>query len=142
MPLSQSVIQYGIWTPTFTFTTPGDLSVLYATQLGYYTKINRLVFLSCVLESASLTFTTSSGQVLVGGIPFTPQSIYSCKGTCSWFGITKAAYTQLSANLAGSASNVTFRFSGSGQPLFNIDPTCFTSGTNFGLNFSIQYVTA
>jgi hypothetical protein len=59
----------GTWTPTFAFTTPGDLSPAYATQLGSYVKIGDVVFYSFQL-TVTPTWSTSSGQVRIGGWPF------------------------------------------------------------------------
>jgi len=58
------------WTPTFTFGTPGNLSVSYATQTGIYTRIGSMVFYSFTL-TCTPTFTTSSGLLTIGGLPIT-----------------------------------------------------------------------
>ena len=58
------------FTPTFSFVTPGDLSVSYASQVGIYTRIGSLVFYSFKL-ACTPTYTTASGGVRIGGLPFT-----------------------------------------------------------------------
>ena len=58
------------WTPVFTFGTPGDLSVSYATQTGIYTRIGSIVFYKFSLVCTP-TFTTSSGNLKITGLPVT-----------------------------------------------------------------------
>ncbi len=57
------------FTPTFTFATPGDLSVSYATQVGLYERngniVNYIIILTC-----TPTFTTASGAIRIS-IPLT-----------------------------------------------------------------------
>lgn len=60
----------GTFTPTLTFTTPGDVSVAYSTQSGRYTKIGDTVFFKLTLITSAFTFTTGSGQLYVSGLPF------------------------------------------------------------------------
>jgi hypothetical protein len=60
----------GTFTPTFSFGTPGDLSVSYVTQNGFYTKIGKLVFVNLQLVCTP-TYTTATGFVIIGGLPFT-----------------------------------------------------------------------
>jgi len=59
--------------PTFTCATPGDLSVSYATQNGYVTRIGRMAFVQVDLVCTP-TFTTASGQIRVSALPFTVNS--------------------------------------------------------------------
>jgi hypothetical protein len=58
------------FTPTFTLTTPGDLSVSYSSQVGIYTRIGSLLFYSLHLVCTP-TYTTGSGGVRIGGLPLT-----------------------------------------------------------------------
>ena len=60
----------GTWTPTFTATSPGTSSWSYTTQLGFYTKIGRLVQVTFALR-ATLTKGTLAGDILIAGLPFT-----------------------------------------------------------------------
>lgn len=56
------------WTPTFTCDTPGDLSVSYATQSGYYSRVGSIVYVSFFLEFTP-TFSTASGNMRVSSFP-------------------------------------------------------------------------
>jgi len=58
------------WTPVFTFVTAGDLSVSYATQFGYYSRIGNMVFVNWAL-TCTPTYTTASGNMHITGLPFT-----------------------------------------------------------------------
>lgn len=69
----------GTWTPTYTASTPGTISVSYGNQTGRYTKIGRVVCASFAL-SASFTKGTASGDFLVGGLPFTSANITDQEG--------------------------------------------------------------
>jgi hypothetical protein len=62
----------GTWTPTFTASTPGTLSVSYTEQIGWYTKIGRQV--SCQINFVSVDTTGALGAILVQGLPFAAGS--------------------------------------------------------------------
>ena len=59
----------GKWTPVFGCASPGDLSVSYTTQTGYYTRQGTLLILHSTLEIVP-TFTTASGDLAITGLPF------------------------------------------------------------------------
>lgn len=63
-------VSEGSWTPVFTFATPGNLSVSYATQFGNYTRIGSVVYYIFLL-SCTPTFTTASGGAQITGLPVT-----------------------------------------------------------------------
>lgn len=95
----------GNFTPTITFTTPGDLTIVYSNQSGSYTKIGRVVQWSAVIMTSTFTHTTASGGLQVAGLPFT--SISNPPATLSqWVGITSAVATpQIVAALNGTVVN-------------------------------------
>lgn len=95
----------GNFTPTITFTTPGDLNVVYSNQSGSYTKIGRVVQWSAVIMTSTFTHTTASGGLQVAGLPFT--SISNPPATLSqWVGITSAVATpQIVVALNGTVVN-------------------------------------
>lgn len=71
------------WTPAITFVTPGDLSVAYTTQVGFYVRVGDMVSLGFVIVAA-LTYTTASGSVNITGIPFASNSTANnyAEGSC------------------------------------------------------------
>jgi hypothetical protein len=66
----------GTWTPSWTFATPGTLSITYGTRTGYYTRIGRQVFVQVALEVPNGNFSkgTASGQLALTGLPYVPKS--------------------------------------------------------------------
>jgi hypothetical protein len=78
-------VEKGTWTPTVTFTTPGNLSVSYAGQTGTYTRIGDLVYIACRL-SFTPTHTTASGNVRINGLPYIALSTVAQVGLPLYMG--------------------------------------------------------
>jgi hypothetical protein len=64
--------EQGTWTPTYIGSTTAGV-VNYGTQIGYYTKIGRMVFINCFISTNSFT-TQPTGTLSIGGLPFTVNS--------------------------------------------------------------------
>jgi len=96
------------WTPTLTFATPGDLSVVYSARVGKYTKIGRLVIVWFNIATSTFTFTTASGILHITGLPFTADTSNSTQavGGLDWGGITKAGYTQISTEVIATTTRI------------------------------------
>lgn len=63
-------LEQGEFLPTFTFETPGDLSLsAYASQEGYYWLVGPLLYFTMRME-VTPTYTTASGDALFGGLPY------------------------------------------------------------------------
>lgn len=60
----------GSWTPSVSFATPGDLSVSYSTQLGTYTRVGRLVYVTFRVVTSSFTYSSASGNFHIPGLPW------------------------------------------------------------------------
>jgi len=58
----------GTWTPDFTFSTPGDLTVSYSSQVGNYRIIGKLCIATFTLEFTP-TYTTAANNPRVTGLP-------------------------------------------------------------------------
>lgn len=67
-----SDFEEGTWTPTFDFSTTGNLSVSYAVQKGTYTRVGSTIVATFFIRCTP-TFTTSSGIIEIPGLPFTPS---------------------------------------------------------------------
>lgn len=65
---------YLFFTPTLTFQTVGNLSVAYTTQRGRY-SINGNICYFWLSVAGTLTWTTSSGQLRITGLPATPNTV-------------------------------------------------------------------
>ena len=64
----------GTWTPTFETTGTGFSAISYGTRDATYTKVGRLVTVACRIETTSVTKGSASGNVRIGGLPFTVQN--------------------------------------------------------------------
>ena len=66
----------GTWTPQWGSTTGSITNVTYDVQSGWYTRIGRVVYVSCRLRSTATDTSGAGGGLLVSGLPFvarTPQ---------------------------------------------------------------------
>jgi hypothetical protein len=64
----------GTWTPTYTTSGTDFDSVTYDIQTGSYVKIGELVTVFCAIRTDALTVGSGSGNVRIGGLPFTVGS--------------------------------------------------------------------
>jgi hypothetical protein len=132
----------GTWTPSLAINTPGDLSVTYSTQTGYYTKIGRLVNVSFQIVTSAFTHTTASGAWRVAGVPFLAASntLY-VNGTIAAFqGITKANYTTFGSTTSTGTAQFLLYASGSAQGLDNVNAADIPSGGSVLLYGSFTYI--
>jgi hypothetical protein len=101
----------GTWTPTLTFDTAGDLSVVYSVRAGIYTKIGRQVFCQLWVVATTFTYTTASGNLNLTGLPFTVLSTTAnTNGTVgSYRGLAlKASYATISSEAQIGTSTCLF----------------------------------
>lgn len=130
----------GTWTPTLTFSTPGDLAVTYTTRNGRYTKTGRLATVRAEIVTSSFTYTTAAGSLRVSGLPFTVASVGNYDtGALVYQGYTDAARPHLTAVAEGNTSFIGARGSGSGTTVTNASITQFPSGGNIIFIVTITY---
>lgn len=136
--------QYGSWTPVFTFEVPGDLSVTYATQVGRYIKIGKLVILTGQISTSAFTHTTASGDARITGLPFTSANISNLvhTGTFLYEGITKGGFMAFYPQITSNTSRIEFRAVGSGVSLSAIQAGDVPSGGSVTFRFEIVYEAA
>ena len=116
------------WTPTFTFATPGDLSVVYGTRVGTYIRIGKIVYYSMDVTFTP-TFTTAAGAASFSGLPFTTVTRSAAGIAYHDSDITYgASYTTLFIAAADSSTILELGALGSGQNARALDITNFTSG--------------
>jgi hypothetical protein len=132
----------GTWTPTFTWSTPGDQSFAYSTQVGTYTKVGRLVTCNVDLVTSTHTYTTAAGALQFTGLPFTVGATAYDVAAADWSGITKAGYTAIGANLATGGTTASLITSGSGVAVANVVPANVPSGTQVRFRATFQYLAA
>ena len=121
----------GTFTPTLTYTTPGTVSVTYATRLGFYTKVGNLVTVSMTIVLSAFTKGTATGDLRLTGLPFTSNSTagYYAVGSIM-FNNTPTSTTAGNfplASIAASASNVTLLYSTNNSTQVVVDPDANSS---------------
>jgi len=73
----------GTWTPTLTTLGTDFTSVSYTKQTGKYTKVGRAVHVNGTIFTSGVTVGSASGDVVIGGLPFTGVSGDSMAGCIS-----------------------------------------------------------
>ena len=124
----------GIWTPAFTFATPGDVAITYGVQIGTYTKVGRMITVAFRITTSAFTWTTASGALQITGIPFASRTLTNMRwhNPCSFNGITKVLYTQFQLQLNSASSTIVANMSGSGQSQSGVSAADVpTGGTPF-----------
>ncbi len=131
----------GSFTPTFTFATPGNLSVVYTTQTGYYTRIGNCIFFRLALVCTP-TFTTASGDVRIGGLPFTVSSTATSMGGVAQNLSTvthTAGYTYIMPLATSTTTYISLRQGGSALPSVNLGTAGFATTVLVTLVLNGQY---
>jgi hypothetical protein len=129
------------WTPVFTFATPGNLSVSYVEQTGWYSRIGNIVTANFVLGFTP-TFTTSSGNAEITGIPFSSNSdtLNSSFGASFTSSITfPTGCTSICSALFANTSAILLMGSGSAVTNALFTSTQFVSGTAVLIQGSMVY---
>lgn len=124
-------LETGTWTPVFTFATPGNLSVTYGAQLGFYFKIGSLVIAQFNVALSVFTHSTASGVARITGLPFTSVNTSNRLniGFVDWQGITKANFTQVSPIVFNNSAQIDqFQAAGSGQSTTGVAAADMPSG--------------
>jgi hypothetical protein len=141
--MDASVYRTGTWTPTPTFATPGDLAFGGAT-LGTYVKWGPQVYAGLDIVSTTWTFTTSSGNFQITGLPFPASD----RGAGAWAHLTgftafsAAAYTYTGLRVQPSGSLIDLLQFGTLPALNAVSTTIFTTGTQIVMRSYVQYLTA
>lgn len=134
----------GTWTPVLTCDTVGDLSVSYTSQLGFYTKIGRLVTVNFFITAPTFTHTTAAGNVRVSGLPFTALSTTGAFnfGATAFQGIQRANYTQVACAPANNTTYIIFPMSApaTNQNYENMVITNMPTGGFIILRGSVSYI--
>jgi hypothetical protein len=100
----------GTWTPALV----GTSSASYDNQVGRYTKVGRLVTIQMLIQPNSVTYTSSTAQLKISGLPFTPVAI---------------AYDNANSWGAVSAQNLAFSGTGNDQNATTTTVTSFVTST-------------
>ena len=132
----------GSWTPAITFATPGNLSVTYASQLAYYTKVGRKVDVTFAINTSAFTHTTAAGDLQITGLPFTVSSALSLaryQGAMRFGGITKATYTNFTIDATAGNAFLIVSAGGSGVAASTVAAADMPTGGTIVLRGSVTY---
>lgn len=124
----------GLFTPELTFSTPGDLSVVYTTQEGFYWRIGPLVFFSLTLNCTP-TFTTASGDAQILGLPHSafPDAASTVLGGVQFGGASltyPAGRSTVFAFINASEDFIRLAAIGSAVGTTSIQATAFATGVS------------
>ena len=116
----------GTWTPTYVSAATNFSSVTYEQQVGKYTKIGRMVFLTVTISTSAITKGSAAGDVVIAGLPFAPDSNFSnattLNATVNWAGDIPIGWTLFSGN------NSLYLYYKSGTSSLNINPDDLGTG--------------
>ena len=131
----------GIWTPDFTFVTPGDLSIVYSTQAGRYIKKGKEVTVWYHLVTTTFTHSTASGDARITGLPFTRVSATGeHTGDIELTQFTMpTGRTWCNGQVQSNVSFIRLIASGSAVGRAALNATNTTSGTNIAIIGSVTY---
>lgn len=139
--LDQLVYDPNTWTPTLSFDVPGNLNVVYSTRVGIYTRIARQILLQFYIATSTFTWTTSTGNLIITGVPFTPTaSLPEQVGVITWTGLSMPGFMELVPRVLPAAPGVIqFVTAGSGTGRSVLNTTSTTSGTNIFITGTISF---
>ena len=132
----------GSWTPVLTFATPGDLAVVYSTQVGRYVKIGKFVLAQFAITTTTFTHSTAAGGLQITGVPFTSLNVTGARSRvgCLWQGVTKANFTDMAVTLAENSQIISIAASGSGQNAVALAVGDLPSGGNVRFDAALSYI--
>ena len=134
----------GSWTPVLTFSSPGNLSVSYTYQTGFYRKVGKIVYVDFAIVTSAWTWTTSSGYATITGLPFAcPNTQNQGFGANLYDGTTlSSGYTGVSISPTPNGTGTYIFQMGSGKLAALLAPSNMPSGTNQSYYGSFCYSTA
>ena len=125
----------GTWTPTVLFSTSnGDRSYFY--QVGRYVKIGNLVHVQGYLQFSE---STASGNLTIGGLPFTSSSVSLNYSSGTIYGNSLTGLSgQIQFLIDSSATSMIVYYSGTGS---RTQLTNSNTGSSSDFSFSVCYQT-
>jgi hypothetical protein len=125
----------GTWTPTVLFSTSnGDRSYFY--QVGRYVKIGNLVHVQGYLQFSE---STASGNLTIGGLPFTSSSVSLNYSSGAIYGNSLTGLSgQIQFLIDSSATSMIVYYSGTGS---RTQLTNSNTGSSSDFSFSVCYQT-
>lgn len=135
------------FTPTVTFVTPGDLSVLYDRQWGRMVRVGSLIHVQ-ILLAFTPTFTTASGVFYVSAPPLPAPLSGNDEVRSAMLGapyhsdnITyPAGRSMIVAGKTPGAENIRLYAMGDGVSVTSLSVSAFNSGAPVALDFAGSYI--
>ena len=118
------------WTPTLTFNTPGDLTVVYSARVGRKKLLGNYCLAWFNIVTSTFTHTTAAGDVQITGVLDTSLNVTNLQsfGSMKFQGITKANFTQFTPQISVNSANIAINASGSAQTNGNVDVADMPTG--------------
>jgi hypothetical protein len=129
------------WTPVFTFATLGNLSVSYSVQVGTYSRIGNMVFVNFSM-TCTPTFTTSSGNMQITGLPFTSSNTANNQSQGAiYLNLTTfgTGYTMATLTQPPNTSYLEIIISGSTATTYVLAAANITTGNQINFSGSVHY---
>jgi hypothetical protein len=133
----------GVWSPTLTFGTPGDLAVTYQRALGSVRKAGDLIILTWIIVTATFTHTTAAGALEISGKPYPLESTpdMTAFGTCGFSGLNKPGAQQVTPIIVNTDNQIRFWGMSQGATLDNVNAADVPSGGTIILGGTLTYLT-
>lgn len=130
----------GTFTPTLSFQTPGNLALTYSAQVGAFARFGNLIYAHGRVATSAFSWTTASGNLVIGGLPFTSANDGTANyGIGIYGGITKSGFTDFLTFLNPNSNQLFWRAQGSGVTNASVVAADVPSGGTPTLAFSIWY---
>jgi hypothetical protein len=128
--------------PLATFSSVGDLSVAYTTQIATASYNSGLLTLNISLDFTP-TFTTAADELIITNLSADMTSFTQAgqvwEGSMYFSNVTKAGYTQFTPVIESNANSIKIRASGSGQALDYVKASNITSGVSTKMFITLTY---
>lgn len=128
--------------PLATFSSVGDLSVTYTTQIATASYNSGLLTLNISLDFTP-TFTTAADELIITNLSADMTSFTQAgqvwEGSMYFSNVTKAGYTQFTPVIESNANQIKIRASGSGQALDYVKASNITSGVSTKMFITLTY---
>lgn len=132
------------WTPTITAVTPGDLSVAYTQQTGFFSRLGSRVTVDFAV-SCTPTFTTAAGTLQIVTLPFVAAGLINFAGILSnpitAFPWTTAPYSMIQPVIVPGSTKIAIYGYKTGLGTNTVIMANLTSGSAFSISGSVSYDT-
>lgn len=128
-------------TPVITAATPGDLAITYSQQTLAYIRNGDRVDFTFRIETSAFTYSTATGDFIIQNLPYLVNvaNYGRSQAALSFSGITKATFTQFTAETVPNTTTINIIACGSGVAFLTLAITDLPSGGTVRLRGSGHY---